>query len=163
MVVNTFILFKKVVIYRSNDEKIKEFVSIYKKYLDKQIDFGVSINCDYLTENGILFITGEDINYDCYNDYTNEERIIPYEDIEFNVVCIYKNNFHYVNIFIYFDVDEDNNPYYFELDPKTYELIKRYNIKVNNLNYLLENLESEIKKNKPKIKYKIVNYNMFNK
>jgi hypothetical protein len=39
-----------------------------------------------------------------------------------------------------------------------YKEIKKYNIKVKNLDYLLNNLEEEINKNKPKFGAKVVKY-----
>lgn len=86
------------------------------------------------------------------------KEVIPYSDLELYVACVYKNNFHYVNIFICWDDYETNTPYFFELSPKTHEQIKEYNINVNNLDYALNNLEYEIICNKPKFKTKVVLY-----
>lgn len=161
MGLSTYLLFKKVVLYKSTDENIKEFVKLFKGYLNNEVDFSYANSRNpYLSEEGLIISDEEDYDEIFYNDEieANIKEVIPYSDLEFYVACVYKNNFHYVNIFICRDDYETNTPYFFELSPKTYEQIKEYNINVNNLDYVLNNLENEIVCNKPKIKTKVVLY-----
>ena len=165
-ITGTYLLFRFTVMYKSTDEDIKEFVRLYKEYLDGKTDYGIPYAKQQFTKDGYMFYN---CDYEDYNDALEEfeydedidnvdKTIIPYEDLNLYATCVYKNNFHYAHIFICSDHKEFHYPYHYQLNPVFYKQIKELNIEVKNLDYLLENLENEIKNNKPKIKFKVVKY-----
>jgi len=157
----TYLLFKLTVLYKPSKEDIKEFVKLYKQYISGKIDFGITVKKQPFNKQGYVF-------KDClvYEDEDEEEvdldnpsnTIIPYEKLDLYVICLFRNNYHFAHIFICSDCEEFVSPFFFELDPINYKQIIDLKIPVRNLDYILENVENEINKHKPKLKHKVIKY-----
>lgn len=147
----TYLLFKYIKGYKSTKADVKLFVEMYMKYLNK--DEGI---------NGeiVMFTSDSLIIGDYYLDDDDDElrTEISYETLDFYVACVYKNNFHHAHIYICSDYMLTSYPICFKLDSYIYKEILKNNIKVKNLDYLLNNLEEEININKPKFGAKVVKY-----
>lgn len=149
----TILLFKYIIGQRSTKDDIKEFVELYLKYLNEDICLEEEEAINFTDDCLII----EDYRLDEENPILKTS--ITYEELDFYVACVYKNSFHQAHIYICSDYNENlDYPICFKLNAVIYQQIKKHDIKVKNLDYLINNLESEIIKNKPKFKTKLVKY-----
>ena len=149
--ISIFLLFRFTKYYKSTKEDVKLFVEMYMEYLNKEKEYSGEIQM--FTDLGF-----KTFRYYLDEDVEELDAIISYEELDLYAVCVYKNNFHHAHIFICSDYIYNDFPIWVPLDNFMYKEIKKYNIKVKNLDYLLNNLEEEINKNKPKFGAKVVKY-----
>lgn len=150
LVVNTYVLVKLYGYKWYNEKDVKLFVEKYLNELNQEIEQDVY---EQFKSDGFY------IYYVNYEEYSNEKievsKIIKYEDLNFYTYCYFTNDFHSVVIYICSDYLVYDEPFIMRLNQYNYYEIKQNNIKINGLDYLLNNLEEEIIKcHKDKIKFK---------
>ena len=150
LVVNTYILVRLYGYKWYKEKDVKLFVEKYLNDLNQKIE-----NDEYEQFRSDGFY----IYYVNWEEYLNGKievsKIIKYEDLNFYTYCYFTNDFHSVVIYICSDYLVYDEPFIMRLDQYNYYEIKQNNIKINGLDYLLNNLEEEINKcHKEKIKFK---------
>ena len=145
-----------------NEKYYKFYVSEYMKYLssgktisDEESIWtpeGIKVSELYLkTEEEVnsLRMLGEEV----FMEAANAMVVIPFEKANFYACASFRGGYEPCQIIISTELDPEYNinvEFAGELDPDSYSFFKANNIEVKGLDYIVNHMEEELKKNNPK-------------